>query len=221
MMKTFRFALLLVCCIIATAGCGRGDFWVMVDDAIDGDTIRLSDGRLVRYLGIDAPEINHKTGRADPLGHRSLDVNRKQVQGQKLRLEMGERKKDRYGRLLAYVFDRHGRMINRMLIQQGLAIYYPFNPKDSETISEKLLSVQRKAMQQGVGIWADRKALMSGPFKGNRRSLRFHKPDCPYGKKIRTKNSLHFNSRWDAFWAGYAPCGRCLSSPIKKELKRR
>ena len=220
-MKIVHLTLLLTCWIIAIAGCVRADLWVAVDDAIDGDTIRLEDGRLVRYLGIDSPEINHKTGRADPFGHASLAANRNQVKGNRLRLELGKRVKDRYGRMLAYVFDRNDCLINQVLVRKGLAIYYPFHPKNADKMAKKLLSAQRNAMTQGIGLWADRKAFMTGPFTGNRRSMRFHLFNCPYCSNIRPNNRVHFNTRWDAYWAGYAPCGHCLSSSIKKELKRR
>ena len=68
-MRAVGLTLLAICLVAATAGCGNSNLWIEVKDAVDGDTLRLTDGRLVRYLGIDAPEIDHKTGRADPFGH--------------------------------------------------------------------------------------------------------------------------------------------------------
>lgn len=220
-MKTCRLLLALLAGLIASVGCAHSDQWATVADAIDGDTIRLVDGRMVRYLAIDAPEINHRTGHADPWGDLSLRVNRGLVKGRRVRLVLGSPVKDDYGRTLAYVYRPDGRLINRMLMLQGLGHYYPFNPRESGTIAATMLRAQRDAMSRGVGLWADRKAYSTGPYDGNRRSMRFHEPWCTRGKQTHAKNRLRFETRWEAHWEGFMPAGCCLASPVKKELKRR
>jgi micrococcal nuclease len=133
--------------------------------------------------------------------------------------------KDDYGRpypkMASHVYRTDGRLINRMLMLQGLGYYYPFNPRESGTIASTMLHAQRDAMSRGVGLWTDRKAYLTGPYDGNRRSMRFHEPGCSLGKQIHPENRVRFETRWEAHWEGFMPAGCCLASPVKKELKRR
>ncbi len=207
--------------IVLSVNSAYSDTWAEVAHVVDGDTIRLKNGQLVRYLGIDAPEINHQTGKAEPFAYASRQFNERHVNGKRVRLVAASSPKDRYGRLLAFVFDTHGRMINRLLILNGLAYYYPLTAPEVHSVSIKLLAAQRHAMDRGIGIWADRKFYRTGPYLGNRKSMRFHDPDCPYGSRTGKRNRIYFDTRWEAHWAGFLPAGRCLASPIKKELKRR
>jgi micrococcal nuclease len=58
------FTLLLTLC---TEGVNAGE-WVTVKRINDGDTVQLADRRLVRYIGVNAPEINHEHNTAEPFG---------------------------------------------------------------------------------------------------------------------------------------------------------
>lgn len=194
--------------------------WVRVDRVVDGDTLRLEDGRLVRYIGINAPEIDHASHRADPFGKQSLAVNAQLAAGKSVRLEQTFEKKDQYGRLLAYVYDQQGHMLNLILIAKGLAYFYP-HPANRKSVDEVMLAAQRQAMAQRLGIWHALAHQKTGPIIGSRRSRRFHIPSCSFAAAVAPGNQVRFNSLWEAYWSGYAPCDHCLASPIKKELKHR
>jgi micrococcal nuclease len=193
--------------------------WLWVDKAVDGDTFRLKDGRLVRYIGINAPEIDHENHRADPYAWEAYKINRQLVDGKRVRLEQGREPHDQYGRILAYVYDEKGRMINQVLMIKGLGYFYGHR-SNIRILDDMLLSAQRRAMQEHVGIWKEL-PLQTAPFIANSRTRRFHTPQCRFGKAIDSKNEVRFKSLWAAYWQGYAPCDRCLSSSIKKELKHR
>src|SRR5262249_10322877 len=103
---------------------------------VDGDTIdvRLS-GRVerVRYIGIDAPEIDHpaRPGRAAragaPGGVAAARANAALVAGRSVSLELDVERRDRYGRLLAYVWA--GRtLVNAELVRRGHARAWPIPP---------------------------------------------------------------------------------------------
>jgi len=90
---------------------------ITVERVIDGDTLQLSDGSKVRLIGIDTPEAsnNPKTRRDSKrtgqdiktittLGRRASAFTRSLVEGKEVRLEFDVQKRDKYGRLLAYVF---------------------------------------------------------------------------------------------------------------------
>jgi len=97
--------------------------WVSVKWVDDGDTILLTDGRRVRYIGINAPEVAHaKYGQsAEPFGKKAFEANKALVYGKKVRLEFDREAKDHYGRLLAYVYLEDGRCVNFELINAGWA----------------------------------------------------------------------------------------------------
>lgn len=193
--------------------------WVRVDKAVDGDTLRLKDGRWVRCAAIDTPEIDHRNRVADPMGYEARDFLNRLVAGKRICLKTGPRATDGYGRIIAYLFDAKGKMINEAIVSQGLGHVYP-HADQVKAHSKKLLAAQRQAMRQQIGIWKHRLEL-KGALIGNRRSKRFHLHRCPSADKIKRSNRKGFATIWDAYWAGYAPAAGCLGSPIKKKRNHR
>lgn len=204
---------LIALILVASIGSCDAGQWVMVKWVADGDTIVLQDNRHVRYIGIDCPEIDHNTHRAEPMGVEARSINRKLVEGWQLRLEYDQEKKDRYGRTLAYVYRSDGLFVNAELLKQGCAhVLYRFPNIREDKI---LLAAQRDAMGSSRGIWQsvkkDEKRLRT--YSGNRRSRRFHAHDCPMGKSISEKNRVYFKNEWIGFWSGYAPARECIEFP--------
>lgn len=172
----------------------------------DGDTITLADGRRVRYIGINTPEIAHENRPADPFGNPARSCNKKLVLGKKVRLEMDVRSTDSYGRTLAYVFLKDGTFVNAELIKAGYA--YCLYVRPNIRYHQKLLDDQRLAMRHAKGMWH----ALPGPggvYVGHRESRRFHDSDCYFGNKINPSHRHLFYSLRDAFWEGYAPCQKC------------
>jgi micrococcal nuclease len=180
---------------------------VAVKRIVDGDTIELVDGRLVRYIGINAPEINHELKTAEPFGFEARGRNAELVAGQRLRLEFDAERLDAYGRTLAYVFLPGGSLVNEKLLRAGLA--YCLYKMPNVKFEARLLKAQQDAMQEGLGLWRDWRETQAG-YVGNRNSRRFHLPRCPEVKRIAPQNRIRFSKSWNAFWAGYAPSRECL-----------
>lgn len=176
---------------------------------IDGDTIILADGRTVRYIGIDAPEIDHEDQRAQPFAYEAMRFNEGIVGKQNVQLEFDRQRRDRYGRLLAYVFTTDGRLAAEAILSAGLAHVLPLRP--NLKYGERLLAVQRLAMESGAGKWQSMRASSEGVI-GNRNSMRFHRKDCAFALKIAGGNRVSFATRFAAFHAGYAPCRACLGA---------
>jgi len=173
----------------------------------DGDTILVHGIGKVRYLGINAPEINHKGGKDEFMAQAARSFNTDLVNGVRVRLEHDAAERDRHGRLLAYVFLENGKLVNTLLVRKGLAHVM----RDSRKLKyqNRLLDCQRKAMQEKIGIWS---RPINGEEKfyfGNAKSYRFHRPNCPFGDKISRRNIVRFQSRRDAFWMGFSPCKNC------------
>ena len=172
----------------------------------DGDTVVLADGRRVRYVGINAPEVAHEDRPAERFGPEARNLNRKLVFKKKVRLEFDREKEDQYGRVLAYLFLQDGTFVNAELLKGGYA-YYLFRRPNTKYDS-LLLCLQREAMAKRVGMWK-RFPDQRGPYLGNRHSRRFHQMTCPFGKATAPKHRITFKTKYDAFWAGYSPCKRC------------
>ena len=172
----------------------------------DGDTIVLIDGRHVRYIGINAPEIRHSDREAEPNGYEAKHFNKNLVLSRKVRLEFDKERTDQYGRFLAYVFLEDNTLVNQAMIENGYAYCLPRKPNDR--YDEIFLKAQRRAMSARIGIWRQWREE-SRRYVGNRKSRRFHLETCPFGVKISKKNKVFFSGKWEAFWAGFAPCKKC------------
>jgi micrococcal nuclease len=182
--------------------------WVRAKWVADGDTIVLENGDIIRYIGIDAPEIDHKTNVAEPYGFVSRKFNKKLVLSEKLRLESDQRPQDRFGRRLSYVFLDNGVFVNQVLIENGYAFY--LYHKANVKYQDVLLKKQQEAMASKRGVWKNWREKAE-QYIGNINSKRFHIPACPYGQKTVPRNLILFESAWDAFWHGYSPCRQCLN----------
>jgi micrococcal nuclease len=193
--------------LCAVPGTASANGFVLVKKVVDGDTIVLSDGRRVRYIGINAPELATQRGPAERLGPEARDFNRKLVVREKIRLEFDRERHDQYGRILAYVFLPDDTFVNAELVKSGNA-YCVFRRPNTK-YDDLLLQLQREAMEKKVGIWEDY-LNEEGPFLGNRHSRRFHQTTCPFGGKTAAKNRITFKTSYDAYLSGYSPCKRCF-----------
>jgi len=113
-------------------------------EVIDGDTIILEDGRHIRYLGIDTPELN------DYLGIEATNRNKELVEGKIVELQKEDREIDEYGRYLRYVYV-DGIFVNAELITEGFAESFIFDPNDR--YSQVLVQLEQYAKLKKAGIW--------------------------------------------------------------------
>ncbi len=125
---------------------------------VDGDTIhvRLADRvEKVRYIGVNTPEIHHPRRGEEPGGRQAAAVNRELVDGKRVRLELDVRSRDRYGRLLAYVWiDRV--MVNAELVRRGYAQVMTVPP--NVRYQGLFRDLERQARQGRRGLWGSESA---------------------------------------------------------------
>lgn len=107
----------------------------------------LASGEKVRYLGIDTPELYPTP---QPWAREAHRYNEELVEGKEVRLEYDEVVRDKYGRLLAYVWVGK-EMVNADLVERGLAYIFVIPP--NERYARVLAEAQRRAMKLGVGLW--------------------------------------------------------------------
>ncbi len=179
---------------------------IRVTGVIDGDTVIISDGQRVRYLGIDTPERG-KDGPDEFMAREAYEFNRRLVLKKEVRLVYGPERRDRFDRLLAYVFLENGEFVNAELVKKGLAHVFYHGPWMERF--EELLQYQREAMKAHRGIWTKILAESDNRYQGQIHTRRFHRQDCPLGKKIAHKNLIIFRSKKEAYLEGYSPCRTC------------
>ena len=117
---------------------------IRVSDVIDGDTIRIGDNKIVRLIGINAPEIN------EPCYSESKSELEELVEHKKVRLEKDVKDKDGYGRLLRYVYI-DDLFVNSEMIRLGLARFEEIEPNNK--YSSLFLDLENKARKAGRCIW--------------------------------------------------------------------
>lgn len=118
----------------------------------DGDTFQTSTGERVRLLGIDAPEVAHHNVQAEFFGEESTRWLRDRIGGQVVTLKPGPEPVDRYGRTLAWVFDRHGRFVNEELLRTGNAVLLDHFGLPAEYESP-LRAAEASAKSEKRGLW--------------------------------------------------------------------
>ena len=129
----------------------------VVRRVIDGDTVELMDGRLVRYIGIDAPEVRRRKDHRwvvdpEPFGREAMEANRGLVEGKRVRLEYDAETHDRYGRLLAYA-SVDGRMANAALLEGGYARLLTIRP--NVRYAQRFRDLVEDARRSHRGVWAE------------------------------------------------------------------
>src|SRR5438128_12435826 len=122
--------LVLLAAVASIAGAQPTSLDGAVVRVVDGDTIhvRLADRvEKVRYIGVNTPEVHHPRKGEEPGGREAAEVNRELVENERVRLELDVQSRDRYGRLLAYVWIGET-MINAELVRLGYAQAMPGPP---------------------------------------------------------------------------------------------
>lgn len=126
----------------------------VVRRVVDGDTAVLADGERVRYIGLDTPELHHPRKPVQYYAREAAEFNRKLVEGKSVRLEFDVQRRDRYGRLLAYLFLEDGTFVNGELLRQGYAQLLTIPP--NVKYADRFVELQREARQAKRGLWGRR-----------------------------------------------------------------
>lgn len=113
-------------------GCAadRIDERVTVERLYDGDTVKLRDGRKIRFIGINTPEIGHHGTSSQPLAHAARDMLQTLLEKSNyiISLRYDAERHDRYARDLAHVYLGDGSSAAAHLLERGLATILPFPP---------------------------------------------------------------------------------------------
>ncbi|MBD3671573.1 MAG: thermonuclease family protein [Gammaproteobacteria bacterium] len=138
----------------------------------DGDTLHLGDGRKVRLIGINTPEVAHDRRPAEPLAQAAKQALEAAIPpGSSVGLDFGAERHDRHGRVLAHLIDKDGRNLNLMLIEQGLAQAIAIPPNVRWT--ECYWQAEQTARDAGLGLWRHPRyrTLAAHELNGNERGF--------------------------------------------------
>lgn len=126
---------------------------VTVKKVVDGDTVRLESGELVRLLGINTPERTYDDQPADPFSLEATLLLQELVEGKKVLLTQGREKEDKHGRLLGYLDLLDGIDVQQQLIKRGYAFVVAF-PPDIDRLGQ-FVRLEDTARKQKKGVWGD------------------------------------------------------------------
>lgn len=121
-----------------------------VSRVIDGDTIELTGGERVRYIGVDTPETVDPRKKVQCFGIEASNENKKLLAGRRVRLEKDVKNRDNYGRLLRYVYVGDT-FINLVLVQNGFAHASPYPPDVAHEADFR--AAEAKARAAKLGLW--------------------------------------------------------------------
>ena len=161
-------AILALVVVIATTGHGllernhderlEGRVTGRVVRVVDGDTIRVrldrpAGTRTIRYIGVDTPESVKPGTPVQCFAEAASALNRRLVAGRRVVLELGRERRDRYGRLLAYVYVTDGvrKLVNAELVRRGYARTLTIPPNTD--YARRFAALQRQAHARLLGLW--------------------------------------------------------------------
>ena len=120
-----------------------------VERVVDGDTVVLRGVGKARLIGVDTPEV---FGGAECFGGRASAYARRQLEGQSVSYTVGRGGRDRYGRVLVYLWLTDGRSFNALLVSRGYAQALTVPPDDD--YADRFVALARRARARSVGLWA-------------------------------------------------------------------
>jgi endonuclease YncB( thermonuclease family) len=124
-----------------------------VERVVDGDTLRLRDGRSVRMIGLNTPELGKK-GRSDEpfavTARKRLEALVAASDGQ-VGLLPGKESKDHYGRTLAHVYGADGANFEAQMLAEGLGFQVAVAPNVDLVACQQI--AERRAREAGLGVW--------------------------------------------------------------------
>jgi micrococcal nuclease len=128
-----------------------------INHFIDGDTIAVNmNGKVetVRFVGIDTPETHKPNTPVQCYGPAAAAFTKNTIDSNRVRLvsDSLSTDRDRYGRLLRYVYLPDGTLVNQTLVRNGYAFYYPYFPF---TKSDAFAADQQAAMASHKGLWGN------------------------------------------------------------------
>ncbi|MFD0587937.1 thermonuclease family protein [Paenibacillus sp. GCM10027627] len=164
-MKPFRFIYIWAFAVLL-AGCSsasvadtpevKSGTWYPVSDTVDGDTFKIKiddQDTTIRLLYIDTPETVKPNSDVEPYGPEASQFTKQLLDGSKeVRLTFDKGLRDQYNRTLALVELKDGRILNELLLQEGLAKLMIVEP--NVKMENVYKGLEQKAKNDKLGLWS-------------------------------------------------------------------
>ncbi|MED0670579.1 thermonuclease family protein [Aneurinibacillus aneurinilyticus] len=181
----------------------------------DGDTMKVElNGKkeTIRLLLVDTPEVKHPSKPVQPFGPEA-SAFAKQIlkEGKEVQIEIDVSERDKYGRLLAYLWV-DGKMFNEMLLEKGLArVAYVYPPNIKYV--DQFRAIQKKAQTAGIGIWSIENYAQEDGFhpketatkKAEPTKQQSEKPVAETQKSTTSSSNVQYKNCTEARAAGVTP----------------
>jgi len=184
---------------------------------VDGDTLIIemdNKEERVRLIGVDTPESVHPDASKNvEAGKIASEFTKSRLEGEYIELEFDVQERDRYGRLLAYVW-HNGEMFNKVLLREGYAQVATFPPNVKYV--EEFTQLEKEAREGKRGLWAELpdepvvEDKTEGKYVASKKSDKYHLANYTHAGEIAPENRIWFDSIEEAEKAGYKPCGICF-----------
>jgi len=156
-MRNFpKIAKILIISVLVVAGVfvfvnfkNSNEYVVKVIKVIDGDTIVIEGGEIVRYIGINSPETGQD--KDDCFAQEAFNANKELIEGKEVKLEKDVSERDKYGRLLRYVWV-DDIFVNEYLVRYGYALSVKYPPDIK--YAEQFDSLEKQAQEENIGLWS-------------------------------------------------------------------
>lgn len=125
---------------------------------VDGDTLNIViDGKTerIRLIGINTPETVDPRKEVECFGKEASDMAKSILSGRSVYIEGDDSQdnRDKYGRLLRYVFLSDGANFNKLMIEKGFAYEYTY--QEPYLYQKDFREAQNKAENEKMGLWAE------------------------------------------------------------------
>lgn len=141
--------------IAAAAVCApfQVDEWVEVGQVHDGDTFKLVDGRNVRLIGVNTPELARQGKPAERFGEEArISLTKLLAENPRVGLRYDAERRDRYGRTLAHVYLPDRRTVEERLLAAGMGLAIVVPPNDLNLDCYR--AAEQAARAEKVGVWS-------------------------------------------------------------------
>lgn len=174
---------LLAVLVLAAACCIQQPKTVRCAVVYDGDTFELENAEVVRLIGIDAPELSQ------PGGKISQDYLSRLILGKEITLVAGLKQRDRYGRLLRYVYIG-SICVNEEMIRNGYAEARYLSEDDSNR--EYYIQLEIEAENKQAGLWGGRifQSRSDLNWEGEIPVINFEDADRYYGQNVIVEGAI-------------------------------
>lgn len=180
MLRSFLWIPMVAIAFFAVSACGMGQgkdadtnpsrLCYPVLRVVDGDTlrIRMEGGReeVIRLLGIDTPETVKPNSPVEPYGKEASQFAKDTLLNETVCLEFDVQKRDKYDRLLAYVYLEDGTFVNELLLLEGYAQVLTIPP--NVKYAQQFVESQRIARDAGKGLWSGSMPSAQGQSQSDR-----------------------------------------------------